>query len=109
MRSAFLRGEPYGLAVVDLERRETNVVEIARMMASDPAAAELPLLGVTPFDRDLGDLARRVATRLMKPVRRSALRDCIASIDGDGRSLAAEDGRTSTGSVGGAAVGEQEF
>ena len=88
MRSAFLRGEPYGLAVVDLERPERNAAEVVRMMASDPAAADLPLLVVTSFDQDLGGLAARVTTRLTKPIRRSALWECIASIDGDPTSLA---------------------
>jgi two-component system, sensor histidine kinase and response regulator len=90
MRSAALRGEPYGLAIVDLERPEPNAVEAARMIASDPSAAELPLLVLTSFDQDIGDLAGRVTTRLTKPVRRSALWDCVASIDGDLKSLAAK-------------------
>jgi len=88
-RNAASRGEPYGLAIVDLEP-ETNAVGFARALGSDPVTADLPLLVLTPFDRDLGDLGGRVTISLTKPVRRSALRDCIAAIDGDPRSLAAK-------------------
>jgi two-component system, sensor histidine kinase and response regulator len=81
MRSASLGGEPYALAIVDFENPETNAVEFARTIASKPAVAGLPFVVLTAFGRDLRDLTEQVAACLIKPVRRSALRDCIAAID----------------------------
>jgi CheY-like chemotaxis protein/HPt (histidine-containing phosphotransfer) domain-containing protein len=90
LRSATLRGEPYGMAIIDLDRPKMGVVEFDSMVGSDPAAASLPLVVLTLLDRDLGDLSGRVAWRLTKPVRRSAMRDCLASIDGNMKSPTAK-------------------
>lgn len=90
LRSATLRGEPYGMAIIDLDRPKMGAVEFDSMIGSDPAAASLPLVVLTLLDRDLGDLSGRVAWRLTKPVRRSAMRDCLASIDGNMKSPTAK-------------------
>jgi two-component system sensor histidine kinase/response regulator len=83
IRSATLRGDSYGMAIIDLDRPKTGAVEFGSLIGSDPETAGLPLVVLTSLDRDLGDLSGRVTWRLTKPVRRSALRACIASIDGN--------------------------
>jgi two-component system, sensor histidine kinase and response regulator len=79
LRAAAARGDPFGLAIVDLDPPTPDAIELARTIATD---ANLSLIALTSFNFDLGDLSKHGARHLTKPVRLSRLRDCLLSIDG---------------------------
>jgi two-component system sensor histidine kinase/response regulator len=83
--AAASRGDPFGLAIIDIALPEVNGLNLARQIKSDPANAGLRLVLLTSrdFETDkLGDLREHVVGCLTKPVRQSALRKCLAAADG---------------------------
>src|SRR5207244_8784922 len=85
LRAAASRGEPFALAIVDAALPDMSGIDLARRIKSDPAIAGSRLVLLTARDHamdEAGDLRRHIAGWLTKPVRQSALRDCLAALDG---------------------------
>ena len=86
LRTAAARNERFELAIIDIDLPDVNGVELVRSIKADPANAELRLVMLTSRDHEIdqmGDMRAHVAGSLVKPVRQSALRDCLIAIDGD--------------------------
>jgi two-component system sensor histidine kinase/response regulator len=83
--AAAARGDPFGLAIIDIALPDLNGIDLAREIKSDPAIAGLRLVLLTSrdFEMDnLGDIREHVVGYLTKPVRQSALRKCLTSTGG---------------------------
>ncbi len=87
LRAAADGGEPYHVAIVDLEMPETDGLALARAIRDDPLIASLPVVLLVPFGKQVDADAIRsagVTTILPKPVRRDRLRDGLfAVLEGD--------------------------
>ena len=86
LRTATARNERFELAIVDVDLPDVNGIDLVRSIKADPANAELRLVMLTSRDHEIteiGDMRAYVAGSLTKPVRQSALRQCLAMIDGD--------------------------
>ena len=81
IREAAARGEAFGLAMIDMIMPEMDGIELARAIKSDPAGAGLRLVMLTSVDRGTAEIEPYVVMRLTKPVRQSALWDCLTLID----------------------------
>ena len=85
LRAAAARGEPFALAILDVALPDMSGFDLARQIKSDPAIAGSRLVLLTARDHamdEAGDLRRHILGWLTKPVRQSALRDCLAALDG---------------------------
>jgi signal transduction histidine kinase/CheY-like chemotaxis protein/HPt (histidine-containing phosphotransfer) domain-containing protein len=83
--AATSRGDPFGLAIIDIDLPDVNGIDLAREIISDPATAGLRLVLLTSRDFEidkLGNIREHVVGCLTKPVRQSALRKCLAATDG---------------------------
>jgi CheY-like chemotaxis protein/HPt (histidine-containing phosphotransfer) domain-containing protein len=78
LRAAVLRGDPFGMAMIDNLLPDMKGIELARAIKSDPATADLRLIMLTSFDQDIGEVGDGVLGRLTKPIRQSALWACLA-------------------------------
>jgi CheY-like chemotaxis protein/HPt (histidine-containing phosphotransfer) domain-containing protein len=86
LRTAAARDERFELAIVDFDLPDVNGIDLVRSIKADPANAELRLVMLTSRDHEvdqMGDMRAYVVGSLTKPVRQSALRQCLAMIDGD--------------------------
>src|ERR1700716_2256199 len=86
LRTATARNERFELAIVDVDLPDVNGIDLVRSIKADPANAELRLVMRTSRAHEIteiGDMRAYVAGSLTKPVRQSALRQCLAMIDGD--------------------------
>jgi signal transduction histidine kinase/CheY-like chemotaxis protein/HPt (histidine-containing phosphotransfer) domain-containing protein len=81
LRDAAARGVPFAMAIIDGALGEMNGVDLARSIKADPANAELRVVVLSLLDQQNETIPDDMASRLIKPVRRSALRACLA-IDG---------------------------
>jgi two-component system sensor histidine kinase/response regulator len=82
---AAARGAPFALAIVDAVLPDMTGLDLARQIQSDPAIAGSRLVLLTGRDHamdEAGDMRRHIAGWLTKPVRQSALRECLAALDG---------------------------
>src|SRR5207244_13430212 len=85
LRAATSRGEPFALAILDVALPDMSGFDLARQIKSDPAIAGSRLVLLTARDHamdEAGDLRGHIVGWLTKPVRQSALRDCLAALDG---------------------------
>jgi CheY-like chemotaxis protein len=78
LRAAALRRDPFGLAIIDNSLPDMKGIELARTIKSGPATADLRLILLTTFDQDVSKIGEGVLRYLTKPIRQSALWDCIA-------------------------------
>jgi two-component system sensor histidine kinase/response regulator len=90
LRAAAESGEPYDLAILDLNMPGMDGVELAHRIKTDPTIASTRLILLTSLGlRGEAEQARRVgfSAYLTKPVRQSRLYDAIATVmslpDGD--------------------------
>jgi len=81
IRSAAAQGEPFGLAIIDMVMPEMDGIELARAIKADPAIAGLRLVMLTSADHSATEIGKLVVMLLTKPIRQSALWDCLAAID----------------------------
>jgi CheY-like chemotaxis protein len=81
LRAAAVRGEPFGLALIDHSLPDTTGVELAHAMLKAAEFADLRVILLAPFDDDLGKVEESRVRRLTKPIRQSALWQCIAAAD----------------------------
>ncbi len=83
LRAAAERGEPYDLAILDLDMPEMDGMELARRIKADPAIASARLILLTSLGfRGEAEQARRagLSAYLTKPVRQSQLYDAIVTV-----------------------------
>ncbi|HYZ43159.1 MAG TPA: response regulator, partial [Stellaceae bacterium] len=73
--------EPLGLAVIDSSLPDMKGSELAQAIKSDPRGPDLKLVLLTRFNQDI-TLREGLFRRLPKPIRQSALWDCLAGIHG---------------------------
>jgi signal transduction histidine kinase/DNA-binding response OmpR family regulator len=82
--------DPFALVVIDVARPAMNGIALARTIRSDSAMSEVRLLLLSSRDQEtdgLGDLRGPGIAWLTKPVRQSALRACLAGIEGSGETV----------------------
>ena len=83
LRSAVQTGEAYDLAILDLMMPGMDGFELARVIKSDPVIAATPLVMLTSYgDRGGSTEAQQIgiAAYLAKPIRQSALFECLANV-----------------------------
>ena len=83
LRSAVQTGEAYDLAILDLMMPGMDGFELARIIKSDPVIAATPLVMLTSYgDRGGSNEAQQIgiAAYLAKPIRQSALFECLANV-----------------------------
>ena len=77
LRAAALRKDPYWWAIIDNVLPDTSGIKLSRAIRS--AHANLQLVLLTPFGQDIGELGDGRVRYLTKPMRQSALWDCLSS------------------------------
>jgi CheY-like chemotaxis protein len=85
LHTAARQGEPYNLAILDMQMPGMDGLELARAITADPLLARLPLVMLTSMaQRGHGMLMQQagVAAYLTKPVRQSQLFDCLVAVLG---------------------------
>src|SRR5438105_9087678 len=85
LREAAARGEPFALTIVDAVLPDMTGLDLARRITANATIAGSRLVLLTGRDHamdEAGDMRRHVAGWLTKPVRQSALRECLAALDG---------------------------
>jgi PAS domain S-box-containing protein len=83
LRSAAKRGEPYDLALVDLNMPKMDGMELAHRIKADPSISSTQLVLLTSLGlRGEAEQAKRVgfSAYLAKPMRQSQLYDAIATV-----------------------------
>jgi CheY-like chemotaxis protein/HPt (histidine-containing phosphotransfer) domain-containing protein len=84
-------GEPYDIAILDMEMPGMDGLQLAREIRADAALARTPLVLLTSYAvRGTAELARqaKIDGYLTKPVRQSQLYDCLATVIGSGSQAA---------------------
>ena len=85
LRAAARGGDPYGLAIVDMQMPGMDGMQLAQRVSDDPDIAPTRMVLLTSIGkRGDGDEARRagIEAYLTKPVRQSELYDAIATVMG---------------------------
>jgi|GEM_PF-527352 len=85
LRAAAERGEPYDVAILDMQMPGMDGIELACAIKADPAISSVQLIMLTSLGhRPQGEEARQagIAAHLTKPVRQSQLFDCLATVMG---------------------------
>jgi two-component system, sensor histidine kinase and response regulator len=77
------RQAPFGLAIIDNSLSDMKGTELAQSIRSNPSLADLPIVLLTSFDQDIGKVGEGILKRLTKPIRRSALWDCLAQVSAE--------------------------
>lgn len=82
LRSSVAQGNPYDVAILDLQLPKPQGAILVPMIRSDPTLAQIKLIVMTTSDRldtvqELEGMA--ISGYLIKPVRTSRLLDCLAS------------------------------
>jgi CheY-like chemotaxis protein len=82
LRDALAAGRPYAVAVIDMDMPDTSGLELAAVMAADPALAPVHRLLLTPLRQRVLDttLSTDVQACVTKPVRPSHLLQCLARL-----------------------------
>jgi two-component system, sensor histidine kinase and response regulator len=86
MRDAIHSGDPYDLAILDMQMPDMDGLQLARHMKADPELSRTRLVLLTSIGLDMGQEAREagVDALLPKPVRQSRLYDTVATVMGTG-------------------------
>jgi two-component system sensor histidine kinase/response regulator len=79
MRAAALSGDSYAWAIIDGSLPDMTGIEVVHAIESVPESADLRLVLLTPFGTDLDGSGDGLVRSLTKPIRQSALWDCLAS------------------------------
>ncbi|RYY64723.1 MAG: response regulator, partial [Comamonadaceae bacterium] len=97
LRKAAEAGEPYALALLDMEMPGMDGLALARAIRADTMLVSMRLVMLTSTARSMGGEARQagVAACLEKPVRQATLRDCLLQVM-DRRPAAAQAAEQST-------------
>jgi CheY-like chemotaxis protein len=91
LRAAVDTGEPYGVAVLDMQMPEMDGLDLARAIKNDPAIAPTRLMLLTSIGVEIREEARQAGVEavLTKPVRQSQLYDALAPMVGLGDDMPA--------------------
>jgi len=91
LHAAVERGEPFHLALLDMQMPKMDGVTLARAIKEDPSIASVRLLMLTSLGRR-GDAEKAreagIAAYLTKPIRQSPLFDCLTLVLGPSREVA---------------------
>jgi len=79
LRQAIARGRPYGRVIIDNLLPDMSGIELARTIKSSSPQGDFRLILLTPFGQKISELADSRFCWLTKPIRQSALWDCLAS------------------------------
>jgi signal transduction histidine kinase/DNA-binding response OmpR family regulator/HAMP domain-containing protein len=85
LRTAAEAGQPYHLALLDVQMPEMDGLTLARAIKADPALAGTRLIVLTSFGQTFSPAELKAAgleAYLVKPVKQSRLVDCLASAMG---------------------------
>jgi CheY-like chemotaxis protein len=83
LRTAYHRGEPYDLVLLDMHMPDMDGVQLARAIKADPALAPTKLVmlaSISPQEQGYSLGSLDLAATLTKPVRQSQLYDCLVGI-----------------------------
>ncbi len=87
LRAAAAAGEPYDLALLDMQMPEMDGMTLAKAIKADPAIAQTHLIMLTSLGHRFEAEELRAAgleAYLIKPVKQSRLLDCLADVMGNG-------------------------
>lgn len=90
LRQAYVDGEPYRAAIVDLVMPDQNGIDLAKEIFNDPALSSTKLILLTAFDSPgLGTQAIELGFKayVTKPVRQSQMLDCLTEVICGGRPI----------------------
>ncbi len=79
LRPAIARGDPYGRVIIDNLLPDMSGIELARTIKSAFPQRDFQLILLTPFGQEISELSATRFCGLTKPIRQSALWDCLAS------------------------------
>jgi len=85
LRAAAAAGEPYHLALLDMQMPEMDGLTLTREIKADPAIADTQLIILTSLGRRMTQAELRAAgidAYLIKPVKQSKLFDCLVDVVG---------------------------
>jgi CheY-like chemotaxis protein/HPt (histidine-containing phosphotransfer) domain-containing protein len=84
LRTAIDKGEPYDVAVLDMQMPEMDGLDLTRAIKNDPAIAPTRLMLLTSIGLEIREEARQVGVEvvLSKPVRQRQLHDALATMVG---------------------------
>ena len=83
LRIAARRGDPFGLAIIENSIPDMTGIELAKAVKAGPANAGLRLVMLTSFDQDIDEADDGILCYLPKPIRQSALWDCLTLGDAE--------------------------
>jgi two-component system, sensor histidine kinase and response regulator len=78
LRTAALYKEPFELVIIDDSLPDMKGIELAQAIKTASDGREQQIILLTSFDQDVGQIAEGSLRRLTKPIRQSALWECIA-------------------------------
>ena len=96
LRAAALDGDPYGRAIIDNSLLDMSGIELAQAIKAVPAHANLQLVLLTPFGQEVRGFGDKLVRYLTKPIRQSALWDCLASANAEVATTTRDVAETST-------------
>jgi len=79
LHSAALCGDPYRRVIIDNSLPDMSGIELSHAIKSIPANAYFQLVLLTPFGQDAGGSVDSLVRCLTKPIRQSALWNCLTS------------------------------
>jgi signal transduction histidine kinase/CheY-like chemotaxis protein len=84
LRAAAEEGEPYDLAILDMQMPGMDGIQLARAVGEDPAISPTRLVLLTSIGLNINEPARRAGVEvvLSKPVRQSHLHDALSTMMG---------------------------
>lgn len=83
LRQAYIEGDPFKLAIIDLLMPEQNGIDMAKDIFKDPTLSSTKLVLLTAFDTPgLGTQAIEIGFKafVTKPIRQSQMLDCLIEV-----------------------------
>jgi two-component system sensor histidine kinase/response regulator len=85
LRQKALTGEPYDLAILDMQMPRMDGLTLAREIKADPVLAPTRLVMLSSLGQPLSEVemaSLEISASLLKPVKQSRLFDCLATVIG---------------------------
>jgi two-component system, sensor histidine kinase and response regulator len=96
LRDAALDGNPYERVIIDNSLLDMSGIELAQAIKAVPAHANLQLVLLTPFGQEVRGSGDWPVRCLTKPIRQSALWDCLGSANAEVATTTRDAAKTST-------------